>query len=222
MRPGLEEKNTFSHIMFTGIVEQIGQIIGIERRRTGLKLKIRVSNISKDAKLGDSVSVNGACLSVTDIKGTVLGFDVIHETVRRTTLGELKLNDRVNLERSLKVNSGIDGHFVTGHVDYKAKLEGILKNKDEIAFKISMPDEFSTFIVEKGSISVDGVSLTVAEVAKNSFTVYLIPHTLNVTTFGDKRKGSSVNIETDLLAKYVVKQSQRPNLQETLKKYEYI
>jgi len=208
--------------MFTGIVEELGTVSAINKTRAGVCLKIRANTVFSDAKIGDSIAIDGACLSVTDTKGTVLSFDVINETLKRTMLGQLKINDSVNLERSLRADSRMGGHFVTGHIDYTGRIIDILKGSGGISFKISMPSEFSRFIVEKGSIALDGISLTVANVTRETFTVYLIPHTLKVTTFGKKQKGDFLNIETDLLAKYLTKQTQKPNIENVLKKYDYM
>jgi len=208
--------------MFTGIVEEIGTVSGINRTRAGGCLKIKTGSIASDAKLGDSIAVNGACLSVTDIKGKDISFDVIAETLARTTLGGLKINNPVNLERSLRADSRMGGHFVSGHIDYKARIIDILKGPKGAGFKISLLSEFSKFVAMKGSIAVDGVSLTVADLARESFTVYLIPHTLKITTLGKKKKGDGLNIETDLLAKYISRHTQKPDLQTLLKKYDYI
>ena len=157
------------------------------------------------------------CLSVVGIKGTVLSFDIIQETLSRTNLGALKTYDCVNVELSLRADSKIGGHFVTGHIDYAGKVIEVLKGPEGFGFKISMPDEYSKFIAEKGSIAVDGVSLTIAGVSRDSFTVYLIPHTLKNTTLGSMKRGSPLNIETDILAKYLSKQAPRPSL-ESLQK----
>lgn len=210
--------------MFTGIVEEIVRISGISKTKSGIMLYIKTQNIASGAKLGDSIAVNGVCLTISDIKNGQFSFDVISETLRRTNLGELKINDSVNLERSIKADSRIGGHFVSGHIDYKGKIVELLKNVDGIGFRISLPREFSGFVVEKGSISVDGVSLTVAAVEKEDFIVYLIPHTLKTTTFGSKKKNDSVNIETDLIAKYIAKQnnSNKADFATLLRKYDYI
>ena len=208
--------------MFTGIVEEIGKVRAINRTRAGISLKLQAQSVHLDAKLGDSVAINGVCLSVTDIKKDILSFDVIRETLSRTTLGELKINDPVNLERSLRADSRLGGHFVSGHIDYKGKIINILRSSEGIGFKISLPLEFSKFLALKGSVAVDGVSLTVADLTMENFTVYLIPHTLKNTTLENKKRGDCVNIETDLLAKYLARQSQGPGLGNLLKKYNYI
>jgi len=208
--------------MFTGIIEEIGKIISINNSMRGASLKIKTDSISLDAKLGDSISVSGACLSVTDIKEKFLSFDVIKESLKRTTLSELKSNDLVNLERSLKADARLGGHFVSGHIDYKARIETILKGSEGTGFKVSLPAEFSNLVAEKGSIALDGVSLTVAKVEKNSFTVYLIPHTLKITTFSNKKKGDLLNVEIDILSKYLARHAQKTDLKNLLKKYQYI
>ncbi len=207
--------------MFTGIVEGIGKVAGITKTRVGVSLKIKAKSIGADAKIGDSIAINGVCLSIVEIKGDILSFDVIQETLLKTNLGCLKINDSLNLERSLKPDSRMGGHFVTGHIDYRGKIESMIKGSEGIGVKISLPEEFSNFVVEKGSIALDGISLTVAEVKRRNFTVYLIPHTLKVTTLGSKKKGDSLNIETDLLAKYIAKHVQKPTLESLLKKYQY-
>jgi len=208
--------------MFTGIVEEIGKVSAITKTRAGTLLKVKTKSICADAKLGDSVAINGVCLSVVEIKGDILSFDVIQETLSNTSLGDLKINDPLNLERSLKPDSRMGGHFVTGHIDYKGRIESMIKGSEGIGAKVSLPEEFSNFVVEKGSVALDGISLTVAEVERKNFTVYLIPHTLKVTTLGNKKKGDSLNIETDLLAKYIAKHVQKPTLESLLKKYQYI
>ena len=208
--------------MFTGIIEEIGIVKAINKARSGVLLRVKTQDIHRDAKIGDSVAINGACLSVTEIDKDLFSFDVIQESLARTTLGELKVNDSVNLEGSLRMGSKLGGHFMTGHIDYKAKIVSMLKGSEGTGFRISAPEEFLKYIAEKGSIAIDGVSLTVAIVTKKDFTVYLIPHTLKVTTLGKKKKNDTVNIETDLLAKYISRQNQKSSLQDTLKKYNYI
>jgi len=208
--------------MFTGIVEEIGVISGINKTRSGICLKVKASGIVRDARLGDSIAIDGVCLSVTDRKGDILSFDVIGQTLSMTTLGGLKINSPVNMERSLRSDSRIAGHFVSGHIDYKARIVGVIKGSGGTGFRILLPAEFSKFITQKGSVALDGVSLTVADVSKESFTVYLIPHTLKITTLGKKKKGDPVNVELDLLAKYLARQIQKTDLQNLLKEYNYI
>lgn len=209
--------------MFTGIVEELGIIESINKTSLGVYLRIKGGLVSSEAKIGDSIAINGVCLSVTDIRNKLISFDVIKETVNRTGIGELKAGSAVNLERSLRADSRIGGHFVSGHIDYKGRIIDILKGSEGTGFRISLPSEFSGAVVEKGSVAVDGVSLTAANIQKDSFVTYLIPHTLRATTFGNKRKGDSVNIETDLMGKYIAKGILRQkDLKSLLKKYEYI
>jgi riboflavin synthase len=208
--------------VFTGIVEEIGIISSANKTRTGKSLAVKTGIVYKDTGIGDSICINGVCLSAVEINNNVIVFDVIEETLKRTNLCSLKINDPVNLERSLKPDSRLGGHFVSGHIDYTGRLEEILKGTEGSGFRISLPSDFSKFVVEKGSITIDGVSLTAAEVSRNSFTVYLIPHTLKITTLGKKKKGDPVNIETDLLAKYVVKENRKNSLQDLLERYDYI
>jgi riboflavin synthase len=208
--------------MFTGIIEEIGKVSGIDKTQRGSSLKVASCEVSKDVRLGDSIAVNGICLSVSDIKNNILGFDVMQETLKNTTIGGLKISDPLNLERSLKPDSRIGGHFVSGHIDYKGRIDEVLKGTEGNGFRISLPFEFSRLVAKKGSIAVDGVSLTVAGLTRESFIVYLIPHTLKNTTLGKRKKGDSLNIETDLLAKYLSRHTRRPDLQDLLKKYDYI
>lgn len=207
--------------MFTGIVEEIGKVFAVERKQSGALLKIKSGIIYSDAKLGDSIAINGVCLTVVDIKKDIVSFDVIEETLNKSTLGYLLANGCVNLERSLRPDSKIGGHFVTGHVDYKGKVMGIRDAAGEL--KISLPAEFAMLIVEKGSVALDGVSLTVVNVFKDAFTVHLIPHTRDVTILGMKEKGDYLNVEMDILAKYASRQNRgKDNFVDMLKKYDYI
>ena len=209
--------------MFTGIVEEIGAVKGINKSSTGALLKIKAENIHVDAKPGDSIAVNGVCLSVTAINTNILSFDVIPETLKRTTLADLKANDPVNLERSMKVDSRIGGHFITGHIDYKGRINDIIKNQPNAGFNVSLPKEFSKFVVEKGSVALDGTSLTVAAVSKDNFTVYLIPHTFKNTALGIKKKGDFINVETDIIGKYVAKDRiKASDFQDILQEYGYM
>ncbi len=209
--------------MFTGIIEEIGVVKGINKTGTGALLKIKAEKILSDIKIGDSVSVNGACLSAIEISGNILSFDVIPETLKKTTIIDLKTNDSVNLERSVKADARIGGHFITGHVDYKGKINDIVKKPEGTGFKISLPAEFSKFVVGKGSVALDGVSLTIAALAKEDFTVYLIPHTLKNTIFYKKKKGDSINVETDIIGKYVARDKVKAgDFKDILKQYGYM
>ncbi|PIV39239.1 MAG: riboflavin synthase [Candidatus Omnitrophica bacterium CG02_land_8_20_14_3_00__42_8] len=209
--------------MFTGIVEEIGAVKGISKSSTGAVLKIKTEKIYVDAKLGDSIAMNGACLSVIAVNINILSFDVIPETLKRTTLSDLKTNDPVNLERSMKLDARIGGHFITGHIDYKGRINDIIKNQAGVGFNVSLPKEFSKFVVDKGSVALDGTSLTVAAVSKDNFTVYLIPHTFKNTALGIKKKGDFINVETDIIGKYAAKDSVKASdFQGILKEYGYM
>jgi riboflavin synthase len=204
--------------MFTGLVERVGRIVEIEEigcadgeaaRR--FVIDCGDSDNSKyleDAVLGESISVNGVCLTATSLEGSRFTVDAIEETLRRTTLGQKKVGDKVNLERALKANARLGGHIVQGHVDGV----GIVSNvRDEGAswwVTFEPPSELLRYIVGKGSICIDGISLTVANVAYTKFSVALIPHTREVTAAGEWREGASVNLETDVLAKYVERLTQ--------------
>ena len=209
--------------MFTGIVEEVGVVKGINKTGAGALLKIQAVKAHSDAKIGHSICVNGSCLSIVEISGNILSFDVIPETLKRTTLANLKINDLVNLERSLKADARIGGHFLTGHVDYKGSIADMSRKSGGAGFKISLPKEYAAFLVEKGSVGLDGVSLTVASVTKEDFTVYLIPQTLKSTTFSAKKKGDFINVETDIIGKYVAKDKVRvSDFKDILKEYGYM
>lgn len=191
--------------MFTGIILEMGEVVSLSKKGTGGSLSIKSNLISKDAAIGDSISVNGVCLTVVEKKGSILYFDISHETMDSTNIGILKKGEKVNLEPSLRPDGKIGGHFVTGHVDGV----GTIKSKRSIdnAFKviISAPEEVTGLLVEKGSVAVDGISLTVVDVSKREFSVVIIPHTARVTTMGLKAAGNTVNLEADIIGKYVAK-----------------
>ncbi len=196
--------------MFTGIVEELGKVVKIEALKGGRVLTIKAIKVKEAIRLGDSIAVNGACLTVTKIEDDNLSFEVIPETLDKTNLKFLKISDLVNLERSLKLNERIAGHLVSGHVD----SVGIIRKKGfslgGYKFEIVVDKDLMPFIVPKGSICVDGVSLTVGEVKGNIFSVYIIPHTLKVTTLGLKGAAGYVNIELDLVGKYVLSLIKQP------------
>jgi len=187
--------------MFTGIVEELGQVQGVSRQGQLSCLEIKAGIAAEDVKIGDSIAVNGACLTVTKIKDDFLTFDVMPETLKLTNLGLLKNKDKVNLERALKVGDRISGHFVSGHID----CSGAIRNKGfiggNLVFEIAIPVQFMKYIVLKGSIAVDGISLTVSAKKTGTFSVSIIPHTLKNTTLSFKGPSSKVNIEFDLLLK---------------------
>ncbi len=191
--------------MFTGLIVELGEVVSLEKMAENARLSLKCSVIIGDVKIGDSISVNGVCLTAVNIKGNAISFDVSYETLKATNLGWLKKSDRVNIEPSLRADSKIGGHFVTGHVDGIGKIRSKLKIGNVIRVEIESPPEILKYLVEKGSIAIDGISLTVVEVFKNSFSVVIIPHTASLTTIGLKNQGETVNLEADILGKYVAK-----------------
>lgn len=191
--------------MFTGIIEELGVIGKIERSREPRLFSIKAKTIIEGLKKGDSVSVNGACLTVVDAGKDSFSVEAIDETLRMTSLGDLKPADQVNLEGALKAGAKISGHFVTGHVDGIGTILGKKEDGGAISIEVSAGRDLLDGIVQKGSITVDGISLTVAEIDQSSFSVYIIPHTARVTTLGFKKAGDKVNLETDMLGKFVRK-----------------
>jgi riboflavin synthase len=191
--------------VFTGIVEELGEIVELAAEDDSARLRISGATVVDGTRLGDSISVDGVCLTVTEIDETEFTVDVMLETLRRSTLGGLRPGTHVNLERAARVNDRIGGHIVQGHVDGTGTLIGRTPAKHWEIVRIELPDDLNRYVVEKGSITVDGVSLTVVDVDATSFTVSLIPTTLEATTLGRKGVGDPVNLEVDVLAKYVEK-----------------
>jgi riboflavin synthase len=191
--------------MFTGLIIEIGEIAALEKRAGSARLSVRAGQIVPDTAIGDSVSINGICLTVTAIDKNILFFDVSYETLKSTNLESLKKGDRVNLEPSLKPSSKIGGHFVTGHVDGIGKIRSKTVTGNAVRIEIEAPADILKYLVEKGSVGVDGISLTVVDVLKDAFSVVIIPHTAKLTTLGFKGAGDTVNLEPDILAKYVAK-----------------
>ena len=190
--------------MFTGIIEEIGEVQEIIHLKNLSILKINVRKITRDLKEGDSVAVNGVCLTLTAKKDRFLTFDIMRETILRTNLKNLKKNAAVNLERALKAGQRLSGHFVTGHVDDVVKLKRIFTRPNYLQWQVNLKRRLVAYIVPKGSVCLDGVSLTIGEVKKNYFSVFLIPWTKDHTILGSKKPGDPLNIETDILAKYVL------------------
>ncbi len=191
--------------MFTGLIVELGEVISLQKRGGSATLSLRCSKILQDTSVGDSISVNGACLTVTKISGDTIHFDISQETLKSTNLSELKISDKVNLEPSLKPISKLGGHFVTGHVDCIGRIRSKKIMGDFIKFEIEASADILRYIVPKGSIAVDGISLTVVDVFQSSFTFVIIPHTASMTTMGFKNPGDTVNLEADILAKYTAK-----------------
>ncbi len=190
--------------MFTGLVEELGQVVSLEQSPSGgVHLTLRAPSISPEAQLGDSVAVNGCCLTVAAKQDGLLRFDLLQETLARTSLGGVQPGGSVNLERALAAGGRLGGHFVQGHVDCTAEILALEHKGADVRFEVALPDAGARYLVEKGSIAVDGISLTVAELRKGSFVLWIIPHTLEHTNLGGRRVGEKVNLEYDLLAKYV-------------------
>jgi riboflavin synthase len=189
--------------MFTGIIECAGEVSRIDIGSDGARLVLSAPAIAADARLGDSVAVNGVCLTVVANDGRELAFDAVQETLRRSSLGELKEGSRVNLERPLRADGRFDGHIVQGHVDTTARLVRVSREGESHRLRFGLEPAMLRYVVEKGSITVDGISLTVAAVGADWFEVVIIPHTWEVTNLSSKGEGAAVNIEVDVLAKYV-------------------
>lgn len=189
--------------MFTGIIEEMGTIQQSSVRGGNLLLTIAAPKVTADLKVGDSININGACQTVTHKKDGEFTVEAVEETLRRTNLGQLRIGDRVNLERALQLSDRLGGHLVSGHVDFVGKIKSITGKGQSRLFEFSLAKEYQSHFVEKGSVAVDGISLTVVGVLRDSFTVSVIPFTMSSTTLGTKKVGDTVNIETDLMGKYV-------------------
>ncbi|HEX9781451.1 MAG TPA: riboflavin synthase [Opitutaceae bacterium] len=190
--------------MFTGIVEELGEVVRLAPYAGGVRFTVRASFAKEgEVGIGDSVAINGCCLTVVEIVDGCLGFDLLAETRRVTNLASLAVGSVVNLERSLRFDGRIGGHFVSGHVDAAAPVAVIEPRGSDVHCRVVVPEAFRRYLVSKGSVAVDGISLTVAELTVDGFAVWLIPHTLAITTLGVRKAGDLVNLEFDLLAKYV-------------------
>jgi len=196
--------------MFTGIIEGVGKVEKITqntKNRSAFQMTVDLGKNAKGLKVGQSVALNGVCLSATKISKNKCDFQMIDETIKKTDLGNLVKGSKVNIERSLKVGDRMEGHFVLGHVDGVAIIKKIEKKPKEIKVWFEVPKKLAKFVVKKGSIAIDGISLTVVDVTKNKSSVCLIPHTMKVTNFHSKKVGDKINIETDILGKYILKQT---------------
>ncbi len=213
--------------MFTGIIEEIGTVTEVHPKSSGVTVKIKAETVLEDAKVGDSIAVDGPCLTVRDLDQDGFVADISEETCRRTTLRSCKVGMRVNLERSLRLGDRLGGHLVLGHVDEIATICGWKPEGSSSLMQVMVSPKVKPYIAYKGSIAVDGVSLTIAKVFDNKFEVALIPHTLEVTTLGGKGNGEIVNIEVDVMARYIetLMQNQIPPSQtldlEFLQKHGY-
>ncbi len=191
--------------MFTGIVEELGTIRAIRRGASSAVLSIGAGTILDDLKVGDSVAVNGVCLTATQVDGGGFTADVMHETLDRSSLARLAPGDKVNLERAMAAGGRFGGHIVSGHIDATGTITDRRRDDNAVWYTVSAPAALLRYVVEKGSIAIDGISLTVAAVEADRFSVSVIPHTAAVTVLGGKRPGDPVNLEADLIGKYVEK-----------------
>jgi riboflavin synthase len=191
--------------MFTGLVEELGKVRVIAKGKQSLRLTIAAQKVLQDIKLGDSIAVNGACLTVVDCQGAEFTADVMPETVDKTAFRLLKKGDIVNLERTLQVGARLGGHIVSGHIDGVGTIRAKEKNDNAILVRVQTTPEIMRYIVKKGSIAIDGISLTIADLGIDWFMVSIIPHTTKETTLSIKETGAQVNLETDIIGKYVEK-----------------
>jgi riboflavin synthase len=189
--------------VFTGIVETTGQINRAEPTSNGGTQLVIGTQLATELEIGASLALNGCCLTVTAVNGSEIRFDLLGETLRRTNLGDLRPGDVINLERPMLANGRFDGHVVQGHIDTTARIESIETAGSDHRVEVALPESFSRYVVFKGSVAVDGISLTVAELNPDRFVVWIIPHTWQVTNLHQRRPGDRVNLEFDLIAKYV-------------------
>ncbi|MCR4639638.1 riboflavin synthase [Ruminococcus sp.] len=191
--------------MFTGIIEEVGTVCRVQRSGNASFIEIQAKTVLEDAHLGDSIAVNGVCLTVTHFSGGVFRADVMNETLNRSSLGSLTTGSPVNLERAMAANGRFGGHIVSGHIDGTGNITDIKNDGIAVWYTVSAAPEILRYIVEKGSIAIDGISLTVAKVTDTSFSVSIIPHTASQTILGTKKVGDIVNLENDIIGKYVEK-----------------
>jgi len=191
--------------MFTGLVEEIGLCEDLQRSAGSARLMIQAPGISCGVKIGDSISLNGCCLTAISIREGVMAFDLLDETLQRTNLKDLISGRKINLERSLLADGRLGGHFVQGHVDATIPVVAILQQGSDLRIDFKVPPEFAAYVAYKGSVAINGVSLTIAEVTADSFAVWIIPHTASHTNLGDLREGDLVNLKCDMLAKYAAR-----------------
>ena len=189
--------------MFTGLIEEVGSVVAMRARGESRQLQIAAPGIAAAARVGDSVAINGCCLTVSTLDGDVLGFDLLNETLQRTSLGALTGGSPVNLERALSAEARLGGHFVQGHVDCAVPIIAIDESGADLRVEVGLPAEFARYVASKGSIALNGVSLTVAEILPRSFVVWIIPHTRAQTNLSTAHPSDLVNLEFDILAKYV-------------------
>lgn len=189
--------------MFTGLIQEIGTIVSVTQKTEGKEFVIRAPALIKDIQIDDSVATNGCCLTATEIKGETFKVQAIHMTLQKTSIGFLKPNDKVNLELSLRPQDRLGGHFVQGHVNALGKIKQIKTIGENWEIEVSFPSELRKYMISEGSITLDGISLTIARLTSETLTVAIIPHTLEKTTLGMKKVGDHLNLEVDMIAKYI-------------------
>ncbi len=189
--------------MFTGLVKATGKVQSVKRKKGRAELEVNLEGLARDLALGDSVAVNGCCLTLTALEGSIGSFDMVPETLSKTNLLQLEEGSTVNLEPALRAGDALGGHFVQGHIDCVGEVLSVESEGDSLRVRVRFPAEFSRFVVTKGSIALDGVSLTVADTSDNQLEVALVPHTIKTTTLGTWEAGYRPNVEFDILAKYV-------------------
>jgi riboflavin synthase len=211
--------------MFTGIIEEVGKIKKIQKGSQSIKLTIEANKVLEDSKIGDSISTNGVCLTITEMSKSHFSVDVMYETMHRTNIKDMQTGSLLNLERALTLNTRLGGHLVSGHIDGLGKIKSGRQEDIAKVFTIETDEKLLKYVIAKGSIAIDGISLTVVEVLNNTFSVSIIPHTQNQTTLFSKKIGETVNIECDLIAKHVEKllepKSSSKLNEDLLKKYGY-
>jgi riboflavin synthase len=195
--------------VFTGIVETVGSVASLDRHGELVRIEVEAPAILDGVKLGDSITVNGACLTVMGVAPPRLAFEAVRETLDKTALGRLEPGSRVNLERAMRADGRFDGHIVQGHVDATGTVRALERQGTDVRLVIESGEAFADQLVPKGSVAIDGVALTVVDVTRDGFDVVLIPHTLKETTLGERRPGDPVNLEADVLGKYVKKYLER-------------
>lgn len=191
--------------MFTGIIEEVGTVRSVRKGAHSAVICVSASTVLQGLKLGDSIATNGVCLTVTSFDGSSFSADVMHETLNRTSLGALGVGSPVNLERAMAADGRFGGHIVSGHIDGTGVIQRITPDDNAIWYSISAPEGIMRYIIEKGSVALDGISLTVAKVQQGAFSVSVIPHTQQATNLAAKRVGDTINIENDVIGKYVEK-----------------
>ncbi len=208
--------------MFTGLIEEVGSVSKIEKGSDGITIQIKAEKIIEDLKIGDSVAINGVCLTVVDIENKKVSFDISQETATRSNLPELKIGDPVNLERALRLSDRLGGHIVQGHVDTIGFIKRIIPRGQHTEFIFQFPEKFMDLVVEKGSIAIDGISLTVNYINTNEISINIIPHTIQNTNLKKRKIGDKVNIEFDILGKYVkrmISKGEKSRLEDLLENF---